>query len=145
MTQESAENLFFAICERAVEDYRNNLKIIDKTQSEQRRKDAEYDNQTIRKFLGDRISDMVEKEYRKTKVEIEKKARVKMPKEYLSLPPKERQKKYYELNKDIINAEYKELRKQRKAMGLCIKCGKNRVVTGKSHCEKCLRYARKIV
>lgn len=147
MTQESAENLFFAICERAVEDYRKNLKVIDKTQSEQRKRDAEDENKTIRKFLGDRISDIVEREYSKTKVGIgfKRQTRVKMPDEYLSLPPKERQKIWYQLNKDAISKENKELRRLRKANGVCVKCGKHMAVIGRTQCEKCLKNVRKNV
>lgn len=147
MSQEGAERLLYAIAEKAAEDYKKNLNIIHKTQSEFYKNNAKSDNDMIRRFLGDRISDIVEREYSKTKVGIEfkRQTRVKMPDEYLSLPPNERQKIWYQLNKDAISKENKELRRLRKANGLCVKCGKHMAVIGRTQCEKCLKNVRKNV
>lgn len=57
--EEEYENLYFAVCQRAVEDYKNNLKIIEHTQSDIVREKAQKDNNQIEKFLGEKIIGMI--------------------------------------------------------------------------------------
>ena len=67
MSQEGAERLLYAIAEKAAEDYKKNLNIIHKTQSEFYKNNAKSDNDMIRKFLGDRLCGTIENEFMKGK------------------------------------------------------------------------------
>jgi predicted Ser/Thr protein kinase len=67
MSQEGAERLLYAIAEKAAEDYKKNLNIIHKTQSEFYKNNAKSDNDMIRRFLGDRFCGAIENEFMKGK------------------------------------------------------------------------------
>lgn len=139
--EEGAERLFFAICERAANDYINNLIIIDHSKSEHVVSSAKMDNKSIRKFLGDNLCDAIEHEHyqKKEVIQINKLQRKHLDGKHVYSNQAERMKAYYELNKDVINAELKAVRDKRKELGLCTKCGKNKAVKGSNWCEVCRR------
>lgn len=138
---ENYEKLYFAICEKAVEDYKKNLKILEKSKSEDAILTAKSDNDNIRRFLGKHITEQVERKYNEEKIVVEytKRERKQPPK---GLTGKEWQRAYYELNKDVISIELREIRNERVRLGICTKCGKNRAIDGSKWCQKCVDKGR---
>lgn len=135
------EKLYFAICEKAVEDYKRNLKILEKSQSEDAILTAKSDNDNIRRFLGKYITEEIERKYYedKTIVEYTKGKRKYPPKGLTRL---EWQHAYYELNKEVIAKESRERRNERIRLGICTKCGRNKAVEGRRWCKNCIDKGR---
>jgi hypothetical protein len=138
---ENYEKLYFAICEKAVEDYKKNLKILEKSKSEDAILTAKADNDNIRRFLGKYITGEIERKY------YEDKTIVKYTKGKRKHPPKgltgaEWQHAYYELNKEVIAKELRERRNERIRLGICTKCGRNKAVEGRRWCKNCIDKGR---
>jgi hypothetical protein len=138
---ENYEKLYFAICEKAVEDYKKNLKILEKSKSEDAILTAKADNDNIRRFLGKYITGEIERKYYEDKII------VKYTKGKRKHPPKgltgvEWQHAYYELNKEVIAKELRERRNERIRLGICTKCGRNKAVEGRKWCKICIDKGR---
>ena len=88
-----------------------------------------------------RECDAIEHEHYKKKevIQINKLQRKHLDGKHVYSNQAERMKAYYELNKEVINAELKAVRDKRKELGLCTKCGKNKAVKGSNWCEVCRR------
>lgn len=141
--EEEYENLYFAVCQRAVEDYKNNLKIIEHTQSDIVREKAQKDNNQIEKFLGEKIIGMIHSKLvnERKKIEIQTRKRNKVVGIYSS--EKDRAKAYYQINKDAIKEESRLKRQKRKELGLCTCCGKNKPMQGSNWCDTCREKRRR--
>lgn len=130
--------LYVAVCKMAIHDYKHNLKIIERTQSELTRDKAISDNKSIAKFLGEKWTKIIEYEcYHKQTIDITKLKRKSVPSGSEKLPSSERARLYYELNKEIIKYENKAIRDKRLEMGLCTYCGKRPHAEGSKWCLTC--------
>lgn len=130
--------LYVAVCKMAIHDYKHNLKIIERTQSELTRDKAIAENKSIAKFLGEKWTKIIEYEYyHKQTIDITKLKRKSVPSGSEKLPSSERARLYYELNKEIIKYENKAIRDKRLEMGLCTYCGKRPHAEGSKWCLTC--------